>query len=99
MDIEFVVQLGVLATAATHPAVIESTATAWQLHELDRSGWLSHADAATLGETARALHRQRMLHVLAPGEPQAAIDTHPSAALFEKFVGSTGAVAGTTPSG
>jgi len=98
VDIEFIVQLGVLATAATHPPVIESTATARQLQELERSGWMSREDAATLGETARALHRQRMLHVLAPGEPQAAIDTHPAAALFEKLVGNPGAVAGASPS-
>lgn len=97
VDIEFVVQLGVLATAAMHPSVIESTATTWQLQELERSGWLSHSDAATLGETALALRRQRMLHVLEPGEPQAAIDTRPAAGLFEKFVGSPGTIAGSSP--
>ena len=51
LDIEFVVQLGVLLNAAVHPEVTRSTQTAYQLQALHECGWIN-ANAFKILNTA-----------------------------------------------
>jgi hypothetical protein len=57
------------------------------LHALVEIGWLSAADAHVLQVTAQALHRQRMLQTLVPGEERTAPDTGASAGIFARLLG------------
>jgi glutamate-ammonia-ligase adenylyltransferase len=88
VDIEFIAQYGVLASAATHPAVLATTSTVEQLRVLASIGWLAADDARTLRQTARELHQQRMLGTLTGGEPGGPVDTRASAAIFDRLLGS-----------
>jgi glutamate-ammonia-ligase adenylyltransferase len=88
VDIEFIAQCGVLATAAEHPSVLETTATLEQLRALSAIGWLAEADAKVLEETARALHQQRMLETLTGGEQAAPVETRAAAEVFARLLGS-----------
>ena len=88
IDIEFIVQFGVLAMAAAEPEVLEATATLDQLACLAGSGWISAADAQVLSDTARALRQQRMLQTLVPAESVPPVDTTASATLFATILGS-----------
>jgi len=88
VDIEFIAQCGVLATAAERPSVLETTATLEQLRALSAIGWLAEADAKVLEETARALHQQRMLQTLTGGEQAAPVETSAAAEVFTRIVGS-----------
>jgi len=86
VDIEFVVQLGVLSTAGQHSEVLRSSASGEQLQALARVGWISTSDAETLLQTARALHQRRLLLALVPGEPSAKVDTTASARICQRIL-------------
>jgi glutamate-ammonia-ligase adenylyltransferase len=88
VDIEFVVQYGVLATAAAHPEVLEATTLLEQLRALSAIGWLARDDADILEQTARSLHQQRMLETLTTGGQQQQTDTRAAAEVFERLLGS-----------
>ncbi len=90
VDIEFVAQYGVLAMAAQHPQLVETTTTLEQLHALCRIGWLAPDDAAILEQAARELYRQRMLHTLTADEEYPQIDTRAAAEVFERLLGAPG---------
>lgn len=87
VDIEFVVQLGVLSTAARFPKVLESSSSAQQLQSLVAAGWISTAESEVLATTARALHQARLLMVLLPGNPAKEVDTADSAAICQRILG------------
>ena len=86
VDIEWVVQLGVLARASTSLALVQETSIPGQLRALVDIGWLAAADADILRETARALHEQRMLQTLVPGEERAGVDTRAAAEIFTRLL-------------
>ncbi len=87
VDIEFVIQYGILATAATHPSVLEATATLEQLQALSEVGWLAHDDADILEQAARSLHQQRMLETLTAGGHHQQTDTRAAAGVFARLLG------------
>lgn len=86
VDIEFVVQLGVLSAAADHPEVLQSSASGEQLQALARLGWIAADDAETLLQTARALHERRLLLALVPDEPGTNFDTSASAHICRRIL-------------
>jgi len=86
VDIEFVVQLGVLTAAAGYPEVLQSSSCTEQLQALARIGWISADDAAILQQTARALHQNRLLLALVPCEPLAGVDTTESAHICRRIL-------------
>jgi glutamate-ammonia-ligase adenylyltransferase len=90
VDIEFAVQLGVLANAVTHPAVMENTATLALLRSLADAHWLGNEEARILEQTSRALQQQRMLETLVPGEHRQRIDTTAAALIVRNLLGSEG---------
>jgi glutamate-ammonia-ligase adenylyltransferase len=87
VDIEFIVQFGVLANAPRHPEVVASTSTLELLHCLADIGWLAAADARVLEQTAQALQQRRMLETLVPGESLQRIDSTAAAAVFDHVFG------------
>jgi glutamate-ammonia-ligase adenylyltransferase len=87
IDIEFIAQLGVLASARLFPRVLQATGTLPQLNELTSVGWLSEDDAGTLQDTARLLCQRRMMASLVPGEQTDSVDTLASASIFECKMG------------
>jgi len=64
VDIEFIAQLGVLASARLYPRVIQATGTRSQLRELAAIGWLQEPQAHALLETMDCLRQARMIAVL-----------------------------------
>ncbi|HKX55945.1 MAG TPA: hypothetical protein VJN01_07585, partial [Xanthomonadales bacterium] len=96
VDIEFLVQLGVLASASAFPGVLDSPATAEQLQALAKIGWIAPAEANQLTLIAARLHELRLLLALVPSEPLAAIDTTESARICQHYLpaGSEGPEAG-----
>jgi glutamate-ammonia-ligase adenylyltransferase len=70
VDIEFLTQLGVLASARRYPRVIQATGTREQLLELAAIGWLETGQAQHLLETMDCLRQQRLMSVLT-GAPDA----------------------------
>jgi [glutamine synthetase] adenylyltransferase / [glutamine synthetase]-adenylyl-L-tyrosine phosphorylase len=86
VDIEWVVQLGVLARASTSLELVQETSIPGQLRALVDIGWLAAADADILRKTARALHEQRMLLTLVPGEERAGVDTRAAAEIFTRLL-------------
>jgi glutamate-ammonia-ligase adenylyltransferase len=68
VDIEFIAQLGVLASARRFPRVIQVTGTREQLAELAAIGWLDAAPADALLDTMDCLRRQRLMAELV-GDP------------------------------
>lgn len=86
VDIEFVVQLGVLTMAAQHAEVLWSSASGEQLQALARVGWIAVNDAEILLQTAAALHQRRLLLALVPGEPSAKVDTTASARICRRIL-------------
>jgi glutamate-ammonia-ligase adenylyltransferase len=64
VDIEFLTQLGVLASARRYPRVIQATGTREQLQELAAIGWLERGQAEHLIETMDCLRQQRLMAVL-----------------------------------
>jgi glutamate-ammonia-ligase adenylyltransferase len=87
VDIEWVVQLGVLAKASNSLALVQETSIPGQLSALVEIGWLSAADAGILQVTAQALHQQRMLQTLVPGEERAAVDTRAASRIYARLLG------------
>jgi glutamate-ammonia-ligase adenylyltransferase len=86
VDIEFVIQLGVLATAASHPEVIESTVSTEQLKTLADAGWIESEDAKKLHQTSLRLRSLRTLETLVPGEQHVDTDCREAAAVFQKLM-------------
>ncbi len=86
VDIEWVVQLGVLANASDSLPLVQETSISGQLRVLVEIGWLAAADAQTLHVTAQALHRQRIFQTLVPGEQHSAVDTRASAGIFARLL-------------
>jgi len=86
VDIEFVVQLGVLTLAAEYTELLRTSACSEQLQALARVGWIAVDDAETLLQTARALHQRRLLLTLVPGEPSAKVDTEASARICQRIL-------------
>lgn len=92
IDIEFIVQLGVLEQAATRPEILRSTATLEQLAALVECGWMPAAEAATLDRAARELRRARMLQAVAAPVDVAAGDDSGVRAIFDRvFAAAPGA--------
>ncbi len=91
IDIEFVIQLGVLEQASRHPGVLRSTASLRQLEALVECGWISGDDAQRLGDAARALRRSRMLQSIDAagdaGEGLAEAETQAVRAVYERLLG------------
>lgn len=94
LDIEFVAQFGVLASARQYPRVVRTTGTLGQIEELRAISWLSGDEAPTLSDTVRRLWRQRMLSTLAPQEAAGPIDTGDAARIFARKLGSLDATPG-----
>jgi glutamate-ammonia-ligase adenylyltransferase len=69
VDIEFVAQCGVLASARLYPRVIRATGTRRQLEELASIGWLDPEQARKLLETMDCLRQGRLVAVLAGDAP------------------------------
>jgi glutamate-ammonia-ligase adenylyltransferase len=90
IDIEFVAQLGVLATAAAQPAVTRATGTLAQLQELAKVGWLSEAEREMLVGVLCALRRGRMMAALLPEKQGEPVDTDAAARLFRERFGAPG---------
>jgi glutamate-ammonia-ligase adenylyltransferase len=82
VDIEFVSQLGVLASARLYPRVIRATGTAEQLEELASIGWLSEDEMTVLRDTMMLLREQRLMAVLVRDEAAPEIDSARTEAIF-----------------
>jgi glutamate-ammonia-ligase adenylyltransferase len=87
IDIEFIAQLGVLASARQFPRVLQVTGTLSQLNELKSIGWLSSEDARVLEKTFSALSQHRLMGSLARTDADEAEDTLSSAEIFERKLG------------
>jgi glutamate-ammonia-ligase adenylyltransferase len=90
VDIEFVAQLGVLASARLYPRVLQATGTLAQLNELMSIGWLTKQEISILKSTAIALRQQRLMASLIQGKSIEAADTSKAAEIFERKLGSRG---------
>jgi len=84
IDIEFVAQLGVLASARLFPRVLQATGTLAQLRELTSIGWLTPQENSTLRETAHVLRQQRMMAALLKTDIGHVPDTTASAEIFQR---------------
>ncbi|MEE8339767.1 MAG: bifunctional [glutamate--ammonia ligase]-adenylyl-L-tyrosine phosphorylase/[glutamate--ammonia-ligase] adenylyltransferase [Xanthomonadales bacterium] len=87
IDIEFIAQFGVLASAGIHPQVLQATATLAQIEQLKSIDWLSQKEAAALRDAVHRLRQQRMMASLLRGEPSTSIDTQSSALIFAQKLG------------
>ena len=87
IDIEFIVQLGVLASAQTFPQVLKATGTLPQIAQLKAIGWLTEDEACGLEQTIGKLRQQRMISSLLPGEQLSPANTQESARIFEHKLG------------
>jgi len=87
IDIEFIAQLGILASAQTFPRVLQVHATLPQIGQLRSIGWLTPDEADVLEETVRILSQRRMMASLVPGEKTTALDTRASARIFAHKLG------------
>jgi glutamate-ammonia-ligase adenylyltransferase len=87
IDIEFIAQFGVLASAQTFPNVLKATGTLPQIAQLKAIGWLTEDEARVLEQTVSRLRQQRMIASLAPGERISPVDTRESARIFEQKLG------------
>ena len=90
VDIEFVAQLGVLASARLYPRVIRATGTADQITELAAIGWLSGQEADILRSTLDHLRQQKLMASLVTGDSLATIDTQAAAQVFADRMGADG---------
>ena len=84
IDIEFIAQLGVLASAHGHPEVIVATSTTEQLLALSQAGWLSEQDAGILLKVMDRLHERRMMTALVDCCLEAQPGMADAAKIFEK---------------
>ena len=87
IDIDFITQLGILASAQTFPRVLQATSTLQQIGQLRSIGWLAPDEAEVLEKTARDLSLRRMMTSLMPGETNPPLDTQASARIFEHKLG------------
>ena len=87
IDIEFIAQLGILASAQTFPRVLQVHATLPQIGQLRSIGWLTPDEANVLEETVRKLSQRRMMASLVPGEKPPALDTRASERIFAHKLG------------
>ena len=87
IDIDFLAQLGILASAQTFPRVLQATSTLQQIGQLRSIGWLAPDEAEVLEKTARDLSLRRMMTSLMPGETNPPLDTQASARIFEHKLG------------
>ncbi len=87
VDIEFIAQLGVLASAHTCPEVVKARGTLPQIVQLGAAGWLTENETSVLGQTVSKLRQQRMIASLAPGEQTSSVDTQESARIFANKLG------------
>ncbi|MBT8059768.1 MAG: bifunctional [glutamate--ammonia ligase]-adenylyl-L-tyrosine phosphorylase/[glutamate--ammonia-ligase] adenylyltransferase, partial [Gammaproteobacteria bacterium] len=90
IDIEFIAQQGVLATARLYPRVIQATGTLAQLRELESVAWIDAGEYAALTTTAEQLRQARMMKTLAPRETGPEIDTRAAARVFAARLGKSG---------
>ena len=87
IDIEFIAQLGILASAHTFPKVLKAAGTLPQIAQLKSVGWLTEDEALVLEQTVSTLRQQRMIASLVPGEQLSPVDTRESARIFEHKLG------------
>ena len=87
IDIEFIAQLGILASAHTFPKVLKATGTLPQIAQLKSVGWLTEDEALVLEQSVSTLRQQRMIASLVPGEQLSPVDTRESARIFEHKLG------------
>ena len=87
IDIEFIAQLGVLASAQAFPHLSEARGTLPQIAQLEVIGWLTEDEASALDQIVSRLRQQRMIASLAPGERISPVDTQESARIFEQKLG------------
>jgi glutamate-ammonia-ligase adenylyltransferase len=87
IDIEFIIQFGVLDQASAHPETLRSTALLEQLASLVDCGWIGRDQAAVLDRAARGLRRARMLEALAALDAPVAGDDDAVCAVFESRLG------------
>lgn len=87
IDIEFVAQLGVLASSRLYPRVLQATGTLSQLNELMSIGWLTPDENRILQEITHKLRQQRMMASLVEAESTQLPDTSESAAIFKRKMG------------
>ena len=87
IDIEFIAQLGVLASARLFPRVIRATGTAAQLAELAAIGWLPGDETDTLLTTMARLRERKMKASLLVHGVQDEIDTSAAAHIFTRRLG------------
>ena len=83
IDIEFITQLGILESAQVFPQVLQATGTLPQIAQLKAIGWLTEDEAIELEQIVSKLREQRMIASLVPGDRLSAVDTQPSARIFE----------------
>jgi len=88
IDIEFIAQLGVLASAHTFPKILKATGTLPQIAQLMAIGWLAEDEASVLTETMSKLRQQRMIASLVPGVQVSPVNTQESALIFKHKLGS-----------
>jgi len=87
IDIEFIAQLGVLASAGLHPQVLQATETLAQIMQLKSIDWLSQKEADVLNDAVQRLRQHRMMDSLLRGEPSIGTETQSSALVFEQKLG------------
>ncbi|MEJ8568741.1 bifunctional [glutamate--ammonia ligase]-adenylyl-L-tyrosine phosphorylase/[glutamate--ammonia-ligase] adenylyltransferase [Elongatibacter sediminis] len=91
IDIEFIIQRGVLESACDHPEVLRSTASLEQLHSLVECGWIGAEEAASLERAARGLRQSRMWRAVTGDDPEnphgEAVDPDVVRSIFEARVG------------
>ena len=69
LDIEFIVQLGLLLNAGEHPEVIKSTQTAHQLQALHDCGWINANTFKILDSAYTQLSHARLQTALIDDSP------------------------------
>jgi glutamine synthetase adenylyltransferase len=90
IDIDFIAQLGILASAQSFPRILQATSTLRQIGQLKSIGWLAPDEAGILEKTARDLSLRRMMASLMPGKTDSPLDTQASARIFEHRLGQPG---------
>lgn len=84
IDIDFVAQLGVLASARLFPRTLQATGTVDQLGELMSIGWLTPQECGVLKDTRHLLSQQRMMASLVKPDHRDVSDTTASAEIFRR---------------
>jgi glutamate-ammonia-ligase adenylyltransferase len=86
VDIDFVVQLGVLEMAHDQPGILAGHGSVGLLDALAECGWLAAADARLLADTHRALAHCRHLRALSRRSDLPSPDTTASWALCRQYL-------------